>query len=119
MSVASEIESLAMGYEFSDIDYEYATILALKILDNQCNMDAEDKTIFMIIYDTMTIRDDKPLNKKVHAFIEEARIDGSLKLKEEYKDAIHTIRVEYMERMEKEDMKAYKARMRQNLCGII
>ena len=119
MSVASEIESWAMGYEFSDIDYEYATILTLKILDKQCKMDNQDKTIFMVIYDAMAQREDEPLNKKVHEFIEEARIDGSLEVKDEYKDAIHTIRVEYMERMEKEDMKAYKARMRQNLCGII
>ena len=119
MSVASEIESWAMGFEFDELDYEYATILALKILDKQCKMDAQDKTIFMIIYDTMAQREDKPLDKKVHEFIAEARVEDSLELKEEYKEPIHAIRVEYMERMEKENMKAYKARMRQNLCGIV
>jgi len=94
--------------EISEQEVQYATILALKILDDSCKMDLDNYNLFMAVYDGINDKVPCPLNKKVHEIIELSRCDDPIIPKDEYKDIIHNLRVTMMKDMEKSVMKAYK-----------
>lgn len=99
----------AKGYDFSQEELWYATLLALKILDNHCKMDYDNYNLFMSVYDGISDKSPKVFNQKVHQLIEEARADDPLVPKSEYKEAIGALRKAMMQQMDKATMKHYKA----------
>ncbi len=113
----------ALGFKFSEQEYEYATILALKILDKKCKMNEEDQALFMAVYDGMLLQEGSPLNQEVHQAIAKARETDPLIPSQEYKETIHQLCKEAVGSMEKPKMKAYKAFVRSFLeneeaCGL-
>jgi len=98
----------AKTHEFNDTQIQYATLLALKILDGQCKMDYDNYNLFMSIYDGIADKRSTPFNKKVHKIIELARTNDPIIPKKEYVEAIHTLRLKMMENMDKSSMKAFK-----------
>ena len=112
----------AIGFKFSEQEYEYATILALKILDKKCKMNEEDQALFMAVYDGMGLQENAPLSSERHQTIAKAREADPLVPSEAYKETIHTLCIEAVSTMEKPKMKAYKAFVRSFLseneaCG--
>ena len=113
----------ALGFKFSEQEYDYATILTLKILDKKCKMNEEDQALFMAVYDGMCLQENSPLNKEVHQTIAKAREDNPLEPSDTYKDVIHQLCKEAVSTMDKPKMKAYKAFVRTYLeeseaCGF-
>lgn len=107
----------ALGFKFSEQEYEYATILTLKILDKKCKMSNDDQALFMAVYDGMILQEDSPLKEAVHQTIAKAREDNPLEPSEAYKESIHRLCKEAVSTMEKPKMKAYKAFVRSFLEG--
>jgi len=113
----------ALGFKFSEQEYEYATILTLKILDKKCKMNDGDQALFMAVYDGMLLQEHSPLNKEIHQTIAKAREENPLKPSETYKDVVHQLCQEAVSSMDKPKMKAYKAFVRTFLeeseaCGF-
>lgn len=112
----TKIVKWALNYNFSKQDYEYATTLTLKILDNKCKMSSEDQEIFMIVYDSMLRKEDKPLKSELNSFIQKARDEENpFEVKCAYKEDIHNLRVKFEESMQRPIMKAYKTMVREEL----
>jgi len=107
----------AMGFKFSEQEYEYATILALKILDKKCQMNEDDQALFMAVYDGMALQTGSPLTTELHATIAKAREENPLESSREYKLTIHELCKEAVAKMEKPKMKAYKAFVRSFLAN--
>jgi hypothetical protein len=98
----------AKTYQFDDVELQYITILALKILDNHCKMDYDNYNLFISVYDGIADKANSPFDKKVHKIIELARVDDPIIPSQEYKDAIHQLRVAMMRDMQKPIMKRLK-----------
>ncbi len=98
----------AKTYNFNKVELQYATILALKILDKQCLMDDDNYNLFIHVYDGICDKPNSPFNKKVPQTIEQARKDKSLVLCNEYKDIIYNLRVAMIKDIHIPTMKAYK-----------
>ena len=98
----------AKTYNFSDEQVQYATILALKILDDECQMDYDNYNLFMSVYDGINDKHDTPFNLSVHSLINLARADDPILASNVYREAIHNIRIIMMKDMKKPIMKAYK-----------
>ena len=113
----------ALGFKFSEQEYEYATILTLKILDKKCKMNGDDQALFMAVYDGMVLQENSPLHHEIHATIARSREENPLEPSPEYKESIHGLCKEAVAKMEKPKMKAYKAFVRSFLgenksCGF-
>lgn len=108
MDDLSTVYEWAKTHNFDDIEIYYATLLALKILDNQCKMDYDNYNLFMSVYDGISDKNPSPFTLKVHKIIENARTDDPIIPKAEYKDMIHNLRVSMMKDMDKKEMKRYK-----------
>jgi hypothetical protein len=108
MDDLSIVYEWAKTYEFSDEELLYATILALKILDQQCKMDYDNYNLFMSVYDGINDKYNTPFNQKVHQIINLARENDPLVPNPTYKPIIHNLRVALMKNMDKPTMKAYK-----------
>jgi hypothetical protein len=112
----------ALGFKFSAQEYDYATILALKILNKKCKMNEEEQTLFMAVYDGMGLQENSPLVTNMHQTIAKAREANPLEPAPEYEAAIHQLYSDAAATMEKPKMKAYKAFVRSFLgesgeCG--
>ena len=108
MDDLSTVYEWAKTKEFDEVEIYYATLLALKILDDSCKMDYDNYNLFMSVYDGIGDKNPTPLNKKVHHLIENSRVDDPLKPTQKYKDVIHNLRIAMMKDMDKPTMKAYK-----------
>lgn len=113
----------ALGFKFSEQEYEYATVLTLKILDKKCKMNDEDQALFMAVYDGMGLQENSPFTSELHQVIAAAREKNPLVPSDEYKTAIHEKCKDAVATMEKPKMKAYKAFVRSFLdngeaCGF-
>jgi hypothetical protein len=108
MDDLSTVYEWAKTYDFDEVELQYCTILALKILDGQCKMDYDNYNLFMSVYDGVCDKSNTPFNKKVHQIIALARTDDPIVPKKEYKDAIHELRIAMMKDMHKPHMKAFK-----------
>ncbi len=108
MDDLSTVYEWAKTNKFDDVQVQYATILALKILDDSCKMDYDNYNLFMSVYDGINDQVPTPFNKKVHEIIELCRCDDPIIPKKEYKEIIHNLRVVMMKDMDKPTMKAYK-----------
>jgi hypothetical protein len=89
------------------------TAVVLKVLDAKCKMDAPQQEAILAIYDTLERATDGFFDDQVHAGIEQAR--ETLTLEESLKAVIHRERLEAEEKIEKPVMKAFKARLCQEL----
>ena len=98
----------AKTHKFNEEQVQYCTLLALKILDDQCKMDYDNYNLFMSVYDGINDQYSSPFNKKVHEIIELSRTDDPIIPKAEYKETIGILRVAMMENMDKTAMKAFK-----------
>jgi len=116
MDDQSTVYEWAKTYDFDDVELQYATILALKILDGQCKMDYDNYNLFMSVYDGICDKTATPFDKKVHQIIALARSNDPIIPKDEYKEAIHSLRVAMMKDMDKPTMKAFKQLVWGNMC---
>lgn len=108
MDDQSTVYEWAKTHKFSDEQIQYATILALKILDDECKMDYDNYNLFMSVYDGINDQVPSPFNLSVHSIINLARADDPIKASPVYKDMIGELRVTMMKDMQKPIMKAYK-----------
>jgi hypothetical protein len=98
----------AKTYDFTDEEIQYATILALKILDDECQMDYDNYNLFMSVYDGINDKQNTPFNLTVHKIIDLARAKDPIKADPIYKETIGQLRQKMMHDMQKPIMKAYK-----------
>ncbi len=98
----------AKTYNFSEEQIQYATLLALKILDGECKMDYDNYNLFMSVYDGIKDKHNTPFDMSVHSIIDLARAKDPIKADPIYKDMIHKLRVVMMRDMQKPIMKAFK-----------
>jgi len=108
MDDLSTVYEWARTREFDEVDLHYCTLLALKILDDECKMDYDNYNLFMSVYDGIVDKNPTPLDKKVHQIIVMSRTDNPIKPKKEYEEVIHNLRVAMMKNMDKSSMKAFK-----------
>ena len=100
---------------FEPIEIDYATRLALKMLDDSCNMTDEDRKIFFYVYDALSDREDLKLQDDVNQLIQLARDRQTIISKPEFASKIHTCKMEVMQSTKKTDMKKFKKMVRDNL----
>lgn len=105
----------ATNHNFEPIEIEYASKLALKMLDNSCNMTHEDRKVFFYVYDALTDRSDVKLEDDVNQLIQLARNKETIFSKPEFAPIVHACKMEVMPTMEKKYMKRYKKMVRKNL----
>lgn len=105
----------ATEHTFEPIEIEYAAKLALKMLDNSCNMTHEDRKVFFYVYDALTDRSDIKLEDDVNQLIQLARNRETIFSKPEFAPIVHACKMEVMPTMEKKYMKRYKKMVRKNL----
>ncbi len=109
----------AKTYEFSDIEIDYSTKLALKMLDDSCNMSHEDRKIFFFVYDAIADREDIKLEDEVNQLISLARNRATIFSKPEFAPIVHACRMEIIPTMQKKYMKRYKKMVRTNLGLLV
>lgn len=105
----------ALTYEFSDVEVDYAARLALKMLDDSCNMSHEDRKVFFYVYDAITDRADITLDDEVNQLIGLARNRQTIFSKPEFAPIVHACKMEVMQSTEKKYMKRFKKLVRNNL----
>jgi len=105
----------ATTHTFEPIEIEYASKLALKMLDNSCNMSHEDRKVFFYVYDALTDRSDIKLEDDVNQLIQLSRNRETIFSKPEFAPIVHACKMEVMPTMEKKYMKRYKKMVRKNL----
>lgn len=105
----------ATTHEFTDTEIEYASKLALKMLDDSCNMTHEDRRVFFYVYDAITDREDIKLDDDVNQLIKLARNRATIFSKPELAPVVHACKMEVMPTMEKKYMKRFKKMVRKNL----
>lgn len=108
MDDMSTVYEWAKTYLFDDVELQYATILALKILDGQCKMDYDNYNLFMSVYDGICDNNQVNFDTKVNQIIALSRGDDPIIPKKEYKEVIHNLRIAMMKDMDKPSMKAFK-----------
>jgi hypothetical protein len=108
MDDLSTVYEWAKTYEFDEVDLHYCTLLALKILDDECKMDYDNYNLFMSVYDGVCDKLNTPFDKKVHQIIEMARTDDPIIPNKEYKEVIGALRKAMMKDMDRASMKAFK-----------
>ena len=85
-----------------------AVTVALKISDDSCKMDEEQRSVFMALYDALEPSDSGLFDKSVYALIQEARIAPTAELFTQIKKE----REMAMAIITQEKMKAFKSSIR-------
>lgn len=104
--------------ESSDLDAEQldcVTAVALKILDRKCKMPADEQEAMLAIYDLLHPTPARHFDDSVHQAIESALQQEQLD--PVTADAIHRLRLHAEAVIPKPVMKAFKARLREELFG--
>ncbi len=115
MDICKKAYDWAYTYNFEPIEIEYASKLALKMLDDSCQMTPEDRKMFFYVYDAITDREDITLDDDMNKLILLARDRETIYSKAEYADIVHACRLEVIPNMLKIHMKAYKKMVRKSL----
>lgn len=118
MDIYEKAYEWAKTYNFEPIDIEYATKLALKMLDDSCKMTSEDRKMFFYVYDAITDREDIVLDDDVNKLIVLARDRNTIYSKPQYAPIVHACRLEIIPNMLKVHMKAFKRMVRKQL-GVL
>ncbi|MEA3522942.1 MAG: hypothetical protein U9R50_08190 [Campylobacterota bacterium] len=105
----------ALTYQFSEVEIDYASRLALKMLDDSCNMSHEERKVFFYVYDAITDREDIKLEDEVNQLIRLARNRKTIFSKPEFTPIVHACKMEVMQSTEKKYMKRFKKLVRENL----
>ena len=115
MDIYKKAYDWAFNFEFETIQIEYAAKLALKMLDDSCKMNNQEREIFFNVYDALSDRKDIPLNDEMNQLIRIARDRKTIYSKPEYANIVHACKLEVIPNMIKVHMKAYKKMVRENL----
>ena len=102
-------------HNFEPIEIEYASKLALKMLDDSCQMDSHDREVFFNVYDAICDRTDINLDDDVNHLIQVARDRKTIYSKPELARIVHASKEEIIQNMLRVHMKAFKAMVRKNL----
>lgn len=105
----------ALTHNFEDVEIDYAARLALKMLDDSCNMSHEDRKMFFYVYDAICDRADITLDDEVNQLIGLARNRETIFSKPEFAPIVHACKMEVMQSTEKKFMKRFKKMVRKNL----
>lgn len=115
MDICEKAYEWAKTYNFEEIEIEYASKLALKMLDDSCQMTPEDRKMFFYVYDAITDREDISLDNDIDELILLARDRETIYSKPQYANIVHACRLEVIPSMLKIHMKAFKKMVRKNL----
>lgn len=115
MDIFKKAYDWAKTYEFEPIEIDYASKLALKMLDDSCQMTYHDREIFFNVYDAICDRTDIKLEDDVNRLIVLARDRNTIFSKPEFANIVHACKEEVIPTMLKVHMKAFKAMVRKNL----
>ncbi|XPV68381.1 MAG: hypothetical protein ACNI25_13890 [Halarcobacter sp.] len=118
MDICQKAYDWAYTHNFEPIEIEYAAKLALKMLDDSCQMTSEDRKMFFYVYDALADREDVILDDDMNKLIQLARDKNTIYSKPELADIVHACRLEVIPNMLKVHMKAYKKMVRKNL-GLV
>ncbi|MEA3513635.1 MAG: hypothetical protein U9R37_08545 [Campylobacterota bacterium] len=91
----------ATTHNFEPIQIDYATKLALKMLDDSCNMSNEERKVFFYVHDALIDRDDIKLEDDVNKLIKLARNRETIFSKPEFSHIVHACKLETISSMEK------------------
>jgi DNA-binding response OmpR family regulator len=105
----------ALSHNFEPIEIDYASKLALKMLDDSCQMSLHDREVFFNVYDAICDRADISLDDDVNRLIVLARNRDTIYSKPELATIVHACKEEIIPNMLKVHMKAFKAMVRKNL----
>lgn len=105
----------ALSHNFEPIEVEYASKLALKMLDDSCQMNSHDREVFFNVYDAICDRADISLDDDVNKLIILARDRNTIYAKPEFATIVHACKEEIIPSMLRVHMKAFKAMVRKNL----
>lgn len=105
----------AMTHDFEEIEIDYAARLALKMLDDSCNMSHEDRKVFFFVYDAISDREDIKTDDEVNQLIGLARNRQTIFSKPEFAPIVHAAKMDVMQNTEKKFMKRFKKMVRKNL----
>lgn len=105
----------AMTYDFEEIEIDYAARLALKMLDDSCNMSHEDRKVFFYVYDAISDREDIKTDDDVNQLLSLARNRQTIFSKPEFAPIVHAAKMDVMQSTEKKFMKRFKKLVRKNL----
>lgn len=114
MNIYQKAYNWAYTHKFETIEIEYASKLALKMLDDSCQMTSDDRKIFFYVYDAITDREDILLEDDMNKLIFLARDRETIYSKKEYANYIHACKEEIIPNMLKVHMKAFKKMVRNN-----
>ncbi len=102
-------------HNFEPIQIDYASKLALKMLDDSCQMTSHDREVFFNVYDAICDRSDINLDDDVNKLIMLARDRNTIYSKPEFANIIHACKEEIIPNMLREHMKAFKEKKKKNL----
>ena len=115
MDIFRKAYEWALTHNFELIEIDYASKLALKMLDDSCQMSLHDREIFFNVYDAICDRADISLDDDVNRLIILARNRDTIYSKPELASIVHACKEEIIPNMLKVHMKAFKAMVRRNL----
>jgi hypothetical protein len=115
MDILKKAYDWAYTHEFTPIEIEYAGKLALKMLDDSCQMSSEERMMFFYVYDALTDREDVILNDDMNKLVFLARDRATIYSKPEYANIVHACKEDIIPNMLKVHMKAFKAMVRKNV----
>jgi len=118
MNVLQKALNWAKEYEFTAIDIEYATKLAIKMLLDNCKMSYEERLLFMVVYYGISQKNPNPVDPDIFRLLEVARSDDILVPNEAYVSQLKELWNEEKANFVKTSMKAYKALIRENLSHL-
>jgi hypothetical protein len=98
----------AKTHNFEPIEIDYASKLALKMLDDSCQMTSHDREVFFNVYDAICDRADIYLDDDVNKLIVLARDRNTIYSKPEFANIVHACKEEIIPNMLREHMKALK-----------
>ena len=115
MDIFRKAYEWALTHNFELIEIDYASKLALKMLDDSCQMSLHDREVFFNVYDAICDRADISLDDDVNRLIVLARNRDTIYSKPELATIVHACKEEIIPNMLKVHMKAFKAMVRKNL----
>lgn len=115
MDIFKKAYNWAYTYKFTPIEIEYAGKLALKMLDDSCQMSSEERCMFFYVYDAITDRNDISLDDDMNILIFLARDRNTIYSKPEFANIIHACKEDIIPLMLKVHMKAFKKMVRVNI----
>ena len=115
MNIFRKAYEWALTHNFELIEIDYASKLALKMLDDSCQMSLHDREVFFNVYDAICDRADISLDDDVNRLIVLARNRDTIYSKPELATIVHACKEEIIPNMLKVHMKAFKAMVRKNL----